>query len=69
MNHEVKRWEPENTIVGYNMRPCTDGSFVLAVEYDALLAALELAADKAAPNCTDAEWQQIVSVLRKARGE
>jgi hypothetical protein len=34
-----------------------------------LLSALELAADKAAPYCTDAEWQQIVSALRKARGE
>lgn len=34
-----------------------------------LLSALELAAEKAALNCTDAEWQQIVSVLRKARGE
>ncbi len=37
MSKEVKRWEPENTIVGYNMRPCADGSFVLADAYDALL--------------------------------
>lgn len=26
---EIQRWEPENTIVGYNMKPCADGSFVL----------------------------------------
>lgn len=38
MSKEVKRWEPEDTIVGYNMRPCADGSFVLADDYDALLA-------------------------------
>jgi hypothetical protein len=30
---EVQRWEPENTIVGYNMKPVFDGSFVLHDHY------------------------------------
>jgi len=30
---EVQRWEPENTIVGYNMKPTPSGSFVLHDQY------------------------------------
>lgn len=29
----VKRWEPENTFLGYNMKPTDDGSFVLYEHY------------------------------------
>ena len=36
--NEVKRWEPENTIVGYNMRPDPEGSFVLYDHYAKLEA-------------------------------
>ncbi|WP_205896248.1 hypothetical protein [Pseudomonas multiresinivorans] len=35
---DVKRWEPENTIVGYNMRPDPEGSFVLHEHYAKLEA-------------------------------
>lgn len=35
---EVKRWEPENTIVGFNMRPDAEGSFVLHDAYAKLEA-------------------------------
>lgn len=31
----VKRWEPRNTIVGFDMEPRKNGSFVLSCDYDA----------------------------------
>lgn len=36
MTKEVKHWEPENTALGYNMRPGSGGSFVLRSDYAAL---------------------------------
>lgn len=38
---DVKRWEPENTIVGYNMKPGAGGSFVLSCDYDAMKSRLD----------------------------
>ncbi|WP_448679971.1 hypothetical protein [Pseudomonas nicosulfuronedens] len=35
---DVKRWEPENTFLGYNMRPDAEGSFVLHDAYAKLEA-------------------------------
>lgn len=35
---EVKRWEPRNTSLGYDMQPIPSGSFVLSCDYDALAA-------------------------------
>lgn len=34
---DVKRWNPEDTIMGYNMRPDRNGDFVLSCHYDALI--------------------------------
>ncbi|OBY90493.1 hypothetical protein A6723_019475 [Pseudomonas sp. AU11447] len=34
----VQRWEPENTFLGYNMRPDLEGSFVLHDHYAKLEA-------------------------------
>jgi hypothetical protein len=35
---EVKRWEPRNTSLGYDMQPIPSGSFVLSCDYEALVA-------------------------------
>ena len=35
---EVKRWEPRNTVVGYDMQPLPDGSFVLFYDFDRVIA-------------------------------
>lgn len=35
---EVKRWEPRNTALGYDMQPKPDGSFVLACDFDRVTA-------------------------------
>lgn len=55
---EVKRWEPRNTIVGYDMQPLPDGSFVLfedfnrvTAERDALQERLSEANDLVATQC------------------
>tara|TARA_Y100000034_G_C6729913_1_gene323305 strand:+ start:107 stop:568 length:462 start_codon:yes stop_codon:yes gene_type:complete len=36
---EVKRWHPENTAFGYNMKPTPDGDFVLFCHHEAARAA------------------------------
>lgn len=35
---EVKCWEPRNTVVGYDMQPLPDGSFVLFEDFDRVTA-------------------------------
>jgi hypothetical protein len=79
MSREVMRYRLEHNTPAREVQPGRDINLlrgtvmVTEADYgnaiDDLLSALELAADKAAPYCTDAEWQQIVSALRKARGE
>jgi len=34
----VKRWEPRNTSLGYDMQPKLDGAFVLACDFDRIKA-------------------------------
>ncbi|MEO1830001.1 MAG: hypothetical protein ABGX82_14415 [Pseudomonas sp.] len=36
---EVKRWHPENTAFGYNMKPTPDGDFVLFCHHESARAA------------------------------
>lgn len=38
--NEVKRWEPRDTIVGFDMEPRKDGSFVLYCDHSAAQAEL-----------------------------
>lgn len=57
---DVKRWEPENTFLGYNMRPDAEGSFVLHDAYAKLEAEAQALREQVAAlrEDHDKEWRR-----------
>jgi len=58
---EVKRWEPRDTIVGFDMEPRKDGSFVLYCDYSA--AQSELSALRAKCELSDIRISQLTVAI------
>jgi len=61
---EEKRWHPENTAFGYNMKPTTDGDFVLFCHHEAARAA-----DKARIAELEKRSEGLLGLYREAESE
>lgn len=60
---EVKRWHPENTAFGYNMKPTPDGDFVLFCHHEA-----DRAADKARIAELEAALGDLLAIVSDSAG-